>query len=91
MSVVGGIAPWRRRTGITLFVLGTVLPGFIPLIYLAGIDGWPAAALTALFSLGLPEVLWFLAAVFIGRDGVKDLWRHVRVRWRLLLRHLRRR
>ena len=89
MSTLRGIAPWRRRRGITLFALGTVLPGFIPLIYIAGIDGWLAATLTALFSFGLPEVLWFFAAIFIGRDGVKHLWRHVRVRWRILLRRLR--
>jgi len=89
MSALGGIAPWRRRTGITLFALGTVLPALIPLIYMAGIDGWLAATLTALFSLGLPEVLWFLAAIFIGRDGVKHLWRHVRVRWHILLRRVR--
>lgn len=81
---------WRRRTGISLFLLGAFLPSFIPLIYILGFTGWVAAALTGAFSIGLPEFLWLLAAMFIGRDGVAHLWRHVRVRGRLLIRRLRR-
>ncbi|MEY3386964.1 MAG: hypothetical protein RIR53_1775 [Bacteroidota bacterium] len=81
---------WRRRTGVTLFLLGTFLPSFIPLIYILGFKGWVAAALTGAFSIGLPELLWLLAALFIGREGVAHLWRHVKVRGRLLLRLIRR-
>ena len=79
----------RRRVGIGLFLLGTFLPAFIPLIYVLGVDGWLAAALTAAFSIGLPELFWLLAAIFIGRDGVRYLWRHVRIRLRLIMRRLR--
>ncbi|MBU3679612.1 MAG: hypothetical protein FGM32_08405 [Candidatus Kapabacteria bacterium] len=73
-----------------MFLLGTFLPSFIPLIYVVGFDGWVAVALTGAFSIGLPELLWLTAALFIGRDGVAHLWRHVRVRGRLCVRKLRR-
>ncbi|MBU3699688.1 MAG: hypothetical protein FGM33_06720 [Candidatus Kapabacteria bacterium] len=87
---LSSLPAWRRRTGIALFVLGSFLPSFIPLIYIIGFEGWVAVALTGAFSIGLPELLWLMAAIFIGRDGVAHLWRHVKVRGRLLLRLLRR-
>lgn len=80
----------RRRIGIGLFLLGTFLPAFIPLIYVIGVDGWMAAVLTAAFSIGLPELFWILAAIFIGREGVRYLWRHVRLRIRRFIRCVRR-
>ena len=81
---------WRRVAGLSLFVLGMFLPSLIPLIFILGIDGWLAAGLTLAFSVGLPELLWVLAALFIGRQGVRHLWRCMRIRGRLLLRSLRR-
>lgn len=90
MLLPNSIPAWRRRTGATLFVLGMFLPSLIPVIFLIGIDGWLAAGLTVAFSVGLPELLWLLAALFIGREGVRHLWRHVRIRGRLLLRKVTR-
>ena len=64
---------WRTVLGTSLFVLGCVLPLFIPLLYLLPLNGWWLGALTALFALGLPELLWFLAALLIGKDGLIQL------------------
>lgn len=64
---------WRTILGTSLFVLGCVLPLFIPLLYLLPLNGWWLGALTALFALGLPELLWLLAALCIGREGFARL------------------
>jgi hypothetical protein len=77
---------WRRAAGLALFILGIFLPSLIPLIFIVGIDGWLAAGLTVAFSVGLPELLWLLAALFIGREGIRQLWRRLRISARLLLR-----
>lgn len=90
MCLPESLPPWRRAAGLCLFLLGLVLPSLIPGIFLLGIDGWLAAALTVAFSIGLPELLWVLAALFIGRQGVRHLWRCIRIRGRLLLRSLKR-
>jgi hypothetical protein len=82
---------WRVRTGTGLFLLGLVLPAFIPLIYLVGITGWPAAILTALFALGLPEAIWVASALVIGRDGFRALKREAWLRWKWFVRRITRR
>lgn len=84
------IAPWRRHTGLGLFLLGLFLPALIPAIYLVGIDGWIAVGLTVAFSVGLPELLWALAALIIGRDGLRHLWRITRLVGRRIRRRMRR-
>lgn len=89
MFLPPSIPAWRRRLGLSLFVAGLFLPWLIPVVLFMDLDGWLTAALTLAFSVGLPELLWVMAALFIGREGVRHLWRHVRVRARLLLRKLR--
>ena len=64
---------WRTILGTSLFVLGCVLPLFIPLLYLLPLNGWWLGAFTALFALGLPELLWLLAALVIGKEGLVRL------------------
>lgn len=90
MCLPDSLPLWRRAAGLSLFVVGMFLPSLIPVIFILGIDGWLAAGLTLAFSVGLPEVLWVLAALFIGRQGVRHLWRCIRIRGRLLLRSLKR-
>jgi hypothetical protein len=89
MFLPPSIPAWRRRLGVTFFAVGLFLPWLIPVIFFMRLDGWLAAALTVAFSVGLPELLWVVAALFIGREGVRHLWRHIRVRARLLFRKLR--
>jgi hypothetical protein len=80
------LSTWRVRTGTGLFILGLILPACIPLIYLAGITGWPAAVLTGLFALGLPELIWVISALVIGRDGFRALKRSAALHWALCRR-----
>lgn len=90
MFLPTSIPAWRRRLGLAFFVVGLFLPWLIPVIFFMELDGWLTAALTVAFSVGLPELLWLVAALLIGRQGVRHLWRHVRVRARLLFRKLQR-
>ncbi|MBU3740708.1 MAG: hypothetical protein FGM24_00320 [Candidatus Kapabacteria bacterium] len=77
---------WRVGLGTGLFLLGLVLPAAIPLVYMAQLDAWITGVLTAAFAIGLPELLWLLAALCIGRDGVKRLWRQTKVHARIARR-----
>lgn len=77
---------WRIRLGTGLFVVGLVLPGAIPFVYMAQLDAWLTGVLTAAFAVGLPELLWLLAALCIGREGVKLLWRRTKIIVRIIRR-----
>lgn len=86
MCLPDSLPLWRRAAGLSLFVVGMFLPSLIPVIFILGIDGWLAAGLTLAFSVGLPELFWLFAALCIGRDGVRHLWRRLRISARLFLR-----
>lgn len=74
----------RSTVGLLLFLLGLVLPAFIPLLYLLPLNAWWLGALTALFALGLPELIWFIAALVVGKEGFRDIKARVKgwVKWR---------
>lgn len=63
----------RTTIGLVLFLLGLVLPAFIPLLYLLPLNAWWLGTLTALFALGLPELIWFIAALVVGKEGFKQI------------------
>ena len=60
---------WRFRVGILLFVLGLISPLFIPLVTATDLPtGWKTAV-SGLLMLGIPELLWVLAAAIMGKSG----------------------
>jgi len=63
----------RSTVGLLLFLLGLVLPAFIPLLYLLPLNAWWLGALTALFALGLPELIWFIAMLVVGKEGFQEI------------------
>lgn len=63
----------RSTVGLLLFLLGLVLPAFIPLLYLLPLNAWWLGALTALFALGIPELIWFIAVLVVGKEGFQEI------------------
>jgi hypothetical protein len=43
------------------------------LLYLLPLNAWWLGALTALFALGLPELIWFIAALVVGKEGFREI------------------
>jgi hypothetical protein len=80
------VHPWRARAALVLFIVGLALPACIPVLYLLPLNAWWAGALTAGFALGIPELLWFVAALLIGKEGFRRLKRRMRTRWRVIVR-----
>lgn len=74
----------RTTIGLVLFLLGLVLPAFIPLLYFLPLNAWWLGALTALFALGLPELIWFIAALIVGKEGFNKIKETVKskFKWR---------
>lgn len=70
----------RSTVGLLLFLLGLVLPAFIPLLYLLPLNAWWLGALTALFALGLPELIWFIAVLVVGKEGFIEIKNSVKER-----------
>jgi hypothetical protein len=60
---------WRFRVGILLFVLGLTSPLFIPLVTATGLPAGWKTAVSGLLMLGIPELLWVLAAAIMGKSG----------------------
>jgi len=86
-----GIPRWRTIAAGALFIIGLILPLLIPIVFMIGFEGWLAGVLAALFALGLPELLWLLAALLIGRDGFRRMRRGTSIRTRWWWRRVRRR
>ncbi|MDP1835432.1 MAG: hypothetical protein Q8K75_05830 [Chlamydiales bacterium] len=59
----------RFYLGSTLFVLGLILPVFIPVILALDLSSATKVALSAFFSFGLPELLMLAAVPIMGREG----------------------
>ncbi len=60
---------WRFQTGIALFTVGLVSPLFVPLVTASGLSpGWKTT-LSGLLMLGIPELLWLVAAAVMGKSG----------------------
>ena len=70
----GQIRPgWRFYGGIMLFVLGLLSPLFIPLVTATALPtGWKTA-LSGLLMLGIPELLWVVAAAIMGKAGFNHI------------------
>jgi hypothetical protein len=63
----------RRIVGMTLFIAGCIAPFFAPLAFYIGLpEGW-AIGLAAALVLGLPEVLWIIAGLIMGREAIAAL------------------
>lgn len=60
---------WRFRTGVSLFVLGFLSPLCIPLVTASNLSTAWKATLSGLFMLGIPELLWLVAAAIMGKAG----------------------
>lgn len=80
---------WRMVAAAVLFVVGLILPLLIPILFMIGFEGWLAGILAALFALGLPELLWLVAALLIGRDGFRRMRRGTSIRTRWWWRRMR--
>lgn len=60
---------WRFRIGIGLFVVGLFSPLFAPLVTVLNISTEWKAMLSGLLFLGIPEFLWLVAAMVMGKSG----------------------
>ncbi len=60
---------WRFRFGIFFFVLSLISPVFIPLVNATGLPVEWKTALSGLLVVGIPQLLTFLAIVFLGKSG----------------------
>ena len=60
---------WRFRLGIFFFVLSLISPVFIPLVNATALPLEGKTALSGLLVVGIPQLLTFLAIVFLGKSG----------------------
>ncbi len=60
---------WRFRLGIFFFILSLISPVFIPLVNATGLPVEWKTALSGLLVVGIPQLLTFLAIVFLGKSG----------------------
>ncbi len=60
---------WRFRCGIFFFVLSLISPVLIPLVNATGLPVELKTALSGLLVVGIPQLLTFLAIVFLGKSG----------------------
>ena len=66
---------WRFHTGIILFAMGLISPVFIPLVTATGLSAGWKTALSGLLMLGIPELLWVVAAAIMGKAGFNHIKR----------------
>jgi hypothetical protein len=74
VAAASRISPWRKWTGITLFMLHLVLP--VIALIVVPIFGFPEgvnAILLGLSVVGGPDLLLVAAIAMLGKDGVADL------------------
>lgn len=64
---------WRFYTGLALFVLGLMCPVFVALIMTTDLSVKAKAFASGALSIGIPEVLWILAAAVMGKEGFAKL------------------
>lgn len=69
----GDGSPWRMRAGLALFVLGLVAPVFVPLVTALPFSAELKTVLSGLLVLGVPELLWLIAAALMGKEGFATL------------------
>lgn len=60
---------WRFRIGIALFVTGLLSPLFVPLVTATNLSTELKTTLSGLLLLGIPELLWLVAAAVMGKSG----------------------
>jgi hypothetical protein len=68
------IAPWRRRLGVSLFVLQLILPLVVMLV--VAVLGLPDSVSGVLFGVSMvggPDALLVASVALLGKDGVAEL------------------
>ena len=60
---------WRFRIGIALFTTGLLSPLFVPLVTATNLSAEWKTTLSGLLLLGIPELLWLIAAAVMGKSG----------------------
>lgn len=60
---------WRISLGVLLFVLGWMTPLLIPLVMALDISTEIKVVVSAGLMVGVPELLWAVAIVILGKDG----------------------
>ena len=60
---------WRFRIGIALFVTGLLSPLFVPLVTATNLSTEWKTTLSGFLLLGIPELLWLVAAAVMGKSG----------------------
>lgn len=60
---------WRFRLGVALFVVGLLSPVLVPLVTASGLSMEWKTTLSGLLMLGIPELLWLVAAAVMGKSG----------------------
>ena len=63
----------RFRIGIALFVVGLLSPLLVPLVNVLALPAEWKATLSGLLLLGIPELLWVVAAGVMGKTGFDRL------------------
>jgi hypothetical protein len=71
---------WRFRIGVSLFILGFFSPLSIPLVTATSLSTAWKTTLSGLLMLGIPELLWLVAAGIMGKPGFNYLKAKVFVR-----------
>ncbi len=61
------------RVGVGLFVLGFACPLFIPLVTASALSTQWKTIISGLLGLGIPELLWVVAAAVMGKEGFNHL------------------
>lgn len=70
-----GFTSWRFIAGVLLFGLGLIAPVFIPLVLALDIPAELKVVISGGLAIGIPEILWAIAVVILGKDGfyyIKD-------------------
>jgi hypothetical protein len=60
---------WRFRIGIALFTMGLLSPLFVPLVTATNLSTEWKTTMSGLLLLGIPELLWLIAAAVMGKSG----------------------
>jgi len=63
----------RFRIGVALFIAGLLSPLLVPLINALALSTEWKATLSGLLLLGIPELLWIIAAAVMGKKGFDHL------------------
>lgn len=63
----------RLKTGMGFFIIGCIAPFFAPLVFFLNIPQEWRVGIAAALVLGLPEILWIVAGVLMGKEAITVL------------------